>query len=202
MSSHFASLFKHLRDQFDNSQWVSAEYHNLPIPANSAFYPAKPLTPCGKPLSNAQYTLDIKGSMLDNLFFSELKFVSYTLDLQEFAVRKTSLSQDMVILTRTENLYNNSAPIVNFGEHLQVNSFILSVATFPIIMTFGTVTGNILVLIAVSLSNGHPTKLLIANLAVADLLVGEFVHLFFALHSICSFSLNRVKGSPNLGILI
>ncbi|VDN07038.1 unnamed protein product [Thelazia callipaeda] len=56
-----------------------------------------------------------------------------------------------------------------------MNLLVLLLAIFPIIMTIGTVLGNILVLIAVVLSNGHPTRFLIANLAVADLFVGTIV---------------------------
>ncbi|VDK31174.1 unnamed protein product [Gongylonema pulchrum] len=80
---------------------------------------------------------------------------------------------------------NTSAADVNSNG--QVDLFLISVAAFPIIMTFGTVTGNIFVLIAVSLSNGHPTKLLIANLAAADLLVGMVFPLLCACTHLVKF---------------
>lgn len=61
-------------------------------------------------------------------------------------------------------------------EHwqFQLDTFVILLSTFPTVMTFGTVIGNVFVLLAVSISRAHPTKLLIANLALADLLVGRF----------------------------
>uniref|UniRef100_A0A0M3HVC5 G_PROTEIN_RECEP_F1_2 domain-containing protein n=1 Tax=Ascaris lumbricoides TaxID=6252 RepID=A0A0M3HVC5_ASCLU len=58
-------------------------------------------------------------------------------------------------------------------REISINLQSLLITLIPALMTVGTVVGNILVLAVIPFNSRIPTTLLVANLAFADLLVGE-----------------------------
>lgn len=86
---------------------------------------------------------------------------------------KLSMSKNISqFINLSETTSIERIPIEIQSNKITVELVSILLAIVPIILTIGTILGNVFILAAILYRIRNPTKLLIANLALADLLVG------------------------------